>query len=239
MDFSPFRVLSFDCYGTLIDWESGIWDAFRPALRENARGDIGREALLEAFARIESETEARHPAMPYDEILARVHAGLCEAFGLRTTAALNRGFAASLPRWPAFPDSADALRRLKRRFLLVVLSNVHRAGFRASARRLGVRFDAVYTAQDIGSYKPDPANFRYMLTRLKEDFGVGRGEILHVAQSLFHDHVPARAAGLANVWIDRRGQSRGGTWGATARPRTRPEVCAIWPDMESFAAAAA
>ena len=103
--------------------------------------------------------------------------------------------------WPAFADSADALRLLKSRFKLVILSNVHRDGFAASNRKLGVTFDAIYTAEDIGSYKPDPRNFSHMLERLQSDLGIEAGDVLHVAQSLFHDHVPARQAGLANVWM--------------------------------------
>ena len=238
MDFSPYRVLSFDCYGTLIDWESGIWDAFQPLLMANGRDDISRPALLEAFAQIESAVEAQHPTLPYDEVLKIVHARLAEHFGLRTDDALNDDFGASVAHWPAFPDTAQALRLLKKRYRLVILSNVHRAGFAASNRKLGVAFDAIYTAQDIGSYKPDPANFRHMLAHLKKDFGIPKEAVLHVAQSLFHDHAPANAAGIANVWIDRQNLSHGGGWGATAKPGAMPKVLATWPDMASFARAA-
>ena len=122
------------------------------------------------------------------------------------------------------PDSADALRVLKRHYQLVILSNVHRDGFAASNRKLGVAFDAIYTAQDIGSYKPAPANFEYLLAHLKSDLGLEPGDVLHTAQSLHHDHVPAKAVGLANVWIDRRRLSEGGDWGATAHVTERPEI---------------
>jgi len=234
LDLSQFDILSFDCYGTLIDWETGIWDAFQPVLMENGRDDIGRGELLEAFAEEESRLEAEHPALPYDRILELTHAALTRRFGLSGSADLDRAFGASLPHWPAFPDTAEALRVLARRYRLVILSNVHRAGFAASNRKLGVRFDAVLTAQDIGSYKPDPANFRHLVGHVRERWGMGPEHILHVAQSLFHDHVPAAAAGLARIWIDRQGLSRGGSWGATARVESVPEPLAVHPDLASF-----
>ena len=126
-------------------------------------------------------------------------------------------FGASVGDWPAFPDSPEALAYLKRHYKLVILSNVDRASFGASKRRLGVEFDAIITAQDVGSYKPDPANFRALLKRLT-GMGIDKSRVLHTAQSLFHDHVPAKAAGLATCWIDRRG---GQGWGATKPPETQ------------------
>ena len=146
-------------------------------------------------------------------------------------------FGASVPHWPAFADSADALRALKKRFRLVILSNVHAEGFQASCRKLGVAFDAVYTAGEIGSYKPDPRNFNHMLARLHADHGIARGDILHTAQSLFHDHVPARQAGLANAWIDRQRLSEGGDWGATAKVAAMPRVDFLFPTLAAMAAA--
>ena len=235
---TDFEILSFDCYGTLIDWETGIWDAFQPLLMENRRDDISRQQLLEAFAAAESRLERENPNTPYDRILEMVHAALARHFDLTGSAALDRAFGASVPHWPAFPDTAEALRRLKRRFRLVILSNVHREGFAASNRKLGVAFDAVLTAQDIGSYKPDPANFEYLLCHAGEAWGAGPERILHVAQSMFHDHVPATKAGLARVWIDRQGLARGGPWGATARVEEMPEPLATFPDMAAFARAA-
>jgi 2-haloalkanoic acid dehalogenase type II len=144
-----------------------------------------------------------------------VHAALARDWGATEDAAEDAAFGASVGDWPAFPDSAEALRELARAHRLVVLSNVDHAGFRASNARLGVTFDAVFTAQDIGSYKPDPRNFAYMLEHLAAD-GIRKSDILHVAQSLFHDHAPANAAGLASAWIDRRGGAAG--WGATSAP---------------------
>ena len=126
-----------------------------------------------------------------------------------------------MPDWPEFADSPAALQYLKRHYRLVILSNVDRHSFRASNARLRVEFDAVYTAQDVGSYKPDPRNFDYLVRHLDEDFGLAKGDILHTAQSLFHDHVPARRIGLATAWIDRRHASSG--WGATSPPPGTPK----------------
>jgi 2-haloacid dehalogenase len=232
---TDFTVLTFDCYGTLIDWETGIWDALQPLLMENGCESVTRRQALEAFGAEENELEARTPSMPYPEVLSRVHRALAKRFGLLTRNELDSTFAASLPHWPAFADTAAALRALKRRYRLVILSNVHREGFAASNRKLGVRFDAIYTAEEIGSYKPSPRNFEFLLERLKNDHGVSPDQILHTAQSLFHDHVPARVFGLANCWIDRQGLSRGGEWGATAKVPERPDVDFLFPSLGEMA----
>jgi 2-haloacid dehalogenase len=231
-----YKVLTFDCYGTLIDWESGIWDALQPLLMAAGRDDIHREAALASFGVVESAQQAATPGMLYSELLARCHRTLAERYDIPTTSALDAAFGASLPHWPAFPDSADALRALKRHYKLAILSNVHRDGFAASKRKLGVAFDAVYTAQDIGSYKPSPANFEYLLARLKSDLGLAKEDVLHTAQSLFHDHAPARAFGLANAWIDRQGLAKGGSWGATAQVAKRPTVDFLYPSLAAMAA---
>ena len=236
---ADFDTLTFDCYGTLIDWESGIWDALQPLIAFSGRDDLTRQVALADFARAESGQQAEAPAMIYPEVLARVHGALARQWSIATTAAMDEAFGASVPLWPAFPDSADALRALKKRYKLVILSNVNRDGFAASNAKLGVAFDAIYTAQDIGSYKPDPRNFDYLLAHLKADLGVGAKTVLHTAQSLFHDHVPARRAGLANVWIDRQGLSEGGAWGATATVAERPKVDRIYPTLMAMAEAVA
>jgi 2-haloalkanoic acid dehalogenase type II len=230
-----FSVLTFDCYGTLIDWESGLWDAFQPLLMANGRNDLTRASVLRALAEIESAQQAATPAMPYPDILAATHQQLARRFDLKTDGTMDRTFGQSIAHWPAFPDTADALRTLKRHYKLVILSNVNRDGFAASNRKLGVTFDAIYTAEDVGSYKPDPRNFVYLLDRLKSEHGILPDSILHTAQSLFHDHVPARAFGLANAWIDRQGLSAGGDWGATARVPERPEVDFLFATMSAMA----
>jgi len=211
MQLHDFRALTFDCYGTLIDWESGIMAALRPLLQRTSPIP-SRNAALEAFARYESALEEDSPRMLYSDLLAEVHRRLVHEWGVTMNQQDHTRFGASVPDWPAFPDSPAALAYLKQHYKLVILSNVHRAGFEASNRHLGVTFDAVYTAQDIGSYKPNPANFQYMLDRLAE-VGVRKGDILHTAQSLFHDHAPAKKFGLGSAWIDRRHDQSG--WGAT------------------------
>ena len=234
---TDYSALTFDCYGTLIDWESGIWDALQPLLHRNGCTEITREAGLLAFAETESAQQAETPDMVYNQLLTRVHASLAKRFDLKTDDGLDRAFGASLPHWPAFPDTADALRLLKNHFKLVILSNVSREGFAASNRKLGVTFDAIYTAQDVGSYKPNPSNFTYMLDTLALDHGIAPGDILHTAQSLFHDHVPAKNAGLDCAWIDRQRLSEGGNWGATARVENRPEVDFLYFTMGEMAQA--
>jgi 2-haloalkanoic acid dehalogenase type II len=175
--------------------------------------------------------------MLYPEILSRVHQDLAARLDLQTNDSLDSDFANSLAHWPAFPDTADALRYLGTKFKLVILSNVNRDGFAASNRKLGVTFDAIYTAEDIGSYKPASANFEYLLARLDEDLGLKKEDVLHTAQSLFHDHVPARTFGLANAWIDRQRLSESGSWGATAEVSDRPQVDFMFYSMAQMAAA--
>ncbi|MCH9671271.1 MAG: haloacid dehalogenase type II [Gammaproteobacteria bacterium] len=221
---TDYRALTFDCYGTMIDWESGIWDALQPLLMANRRDDITRKDALAAFARIETAQELSTPEMLYPELLSHVHRTLAAQFDMRTDAELNQHFGASVPQWPAFPDSADALRILKKHFKLIILSNVHRGGFSASNRKLGVEFDAIYTAQDVGSYKPNAANFTYLLDHVRSDLGITPNQILHTAQSLHHDHVPATRAGLAKAWIDRQNLANSENWGATAIVNERPAV---------------
>ncbi len=237
MNLRDFEALTFDCYGTLIDWEGGIWDALQPIIAVNRRNDVTRTLALSTFARLESEQESAAPTLLYSAILSRVHALFAKALELESTKELDTDFGNSVPHWPAFGDTADALRYLKTRYKLVILSNVHREGFAASNRKLGVSFDAIYTAQDIGAYKPSPANFEYMLSRLREEHGIEPSKILHTAQSLFHDHVSAKACGLANAWVDRQGLSKGGSWGATAEVRERPETDFVFSSMEEMAEA--
>ncbi|MEZ5922936.1 MAG: haloacid dehalogenase type II [Hyphomicrobiaceae bacterium] len=216
MRLTDFSTLTFDCYGTLIDWESGIWSALAPLAR---KAKFGREAALEAFSLVETAQERETPSLRYASLLSTVHARLAHDWGIGAKAAEHEAFGASVPDWPAFSDSAAALKYLKKHYKLVILSNVDRTSFAASNKKLGVTFDAIYTAEDIGSYKPDPRNFDYLLKHLKRDLGVSKDEVLHTAQSLHHDHVPAAKAGLARAWIDRRyGKDGSGATKKVARP---------------------
>jgi 2-haloalkanoic acid dehalogenase type II len=213
MELAQARALSFDCFGTLIDWESGIWAALAP-LAARASRPPDREAALAAFARLETASEHADPAPPYTAVLQAVHAGLAGEWGVPADPAADRAFAAAIADWPVFPDTVAALRVLGQGRHLVILSNVDRAGFARTLPKLGVRFDAVLTAEEIGSYKPDPRNFAALRARVAA-FGLPAEAHIHVAQSLFHDHAPANAAGIPSVWIDRRGGTPGG---ATAAP---------------------
>ncbi len=232
---SDHKVLTFDCYGTLIDWEAGIWDALQPLLMANGRSDISRANALESHAILEHRHETETPGMLYTDVLTSVHRDFTAKFDLQSSAQLDTDFGRSIPHWPAFPDSADALRYLQTQYKLVILSNVSREGFAASNRKLGVECDAIYTAEDIGSYKPAAANFDYLLKRLSEDHGLAKSDILHTAQSLFHDHIPARSFGLSNAWIDRQHLSEAGDWGATAKVAERPEVDFLYFSMRELA----
>jgi 2-haloalkanoic acid dehalogenase type II len=232
--FRDYEALSFDCYGTLIDWESGIWNALQPLISATP---VPRGEVLAEFGRIESAQEAATPGMRYSDLLVEVHRDLAGALGLETTEELDRAFGTSVRRWPAFSDSAAALDSLARRYRLVILSNVDRESFAASNEKLGVAFDAVYTAEDIGSYKPDPANFDYMISHLADDLQIPPASVLHVAQSLFHDHGPAKAAGLDTVWIDRQQLSAGGEWGATLPVDDPPVPDHVFFSMTDFARA--
>jgi len=214
MRLTDFKVLTFDCYGTLIDWETGILNALRLLLRRDS-AERSRDEILASFARHETAQETETPDMIYSELLARVHRRLAEEWGIAAGDAEHRAFGGSVGDWPAFADSAASLSYLKQFHKLVILSNVDRKSFALSRKRLGVAFDAVYTAEDIGSYKPDLGNFRYMIGALKRS-GHAERDILHIAQSLFHDHAPANAIGLRSVWIDRREGAAGS--GATLPP---------------------
>ena len=229
MRLTEFQAMSFDCYGTLIDWEAGLARVLTPWAR-TAGLDLDDEALLAAYSRHEADAEASYPREPYPQILARSMRALGSELGSPVSADDAARLAHSVPDWPAFADSADALTVLSQRYRLIILSNVDRDSFAASNQRLGVRFSAVITAQDVGSYKPSPRNFEFLLAEAAR-LGVEDGKLLHVAQSLFHDHVPAQQAGLPTVWINRR-KGRPG-WGATPAP-----AAAVAPGWE-FASMAA
>ena len=231
MELTDFKVLTFDCYGTLIDWESGIWEALQPMI-DAGNVKIAREAALETFARRESAQESATSAMLYSDLLALVHAHLAEEWSAPPDPGRDKAFGQSVPAWPAFVDSAKALEYLKQHYKLVILSNVDRTSFKASNRKLGVDFDAIYTAEDIGAYKPDPRNFAFLIGHLKSDLGLEKEDVLHTAQSLFHDHAPAGRAGLARAWIDRR-QGQSGA-GATTPMAERLAVDFYFPSMAAF-----
>jgi 2-haloacid dehalogenase len=218
MRLSDFTTLTFDCYGTLIDWESGMLQALKPFIERSPRALTANE-ILEAHARHEAAQQLQTPAMRYCELLAVVCKRIAEEWGIAVTWKECAAYGNSVKDWPAFSDTMEALKYLKKHFKLAILSNVDNESFSASAERLQVTFDAVYTAQDVGSYKPSNRNFDYMIEKLS-GLGVSKGQILHTAESLFHDHAPANKHGLASCWIHRRHDKEG--FGATMNPGTMP-----------------
>ena len=225
MYFSRFTHLTFDCYGTLIDWETGILDALRPVVARHGQ-TVDDARLLALYAAHEARIEAG-PYRPYRDVLREVARGIADELGFAATSEEMEALPASVGKWPPFPDTIDALRRLKRRFRLAILSNIDDALFADSQRLLKVEFDAVITAQQVGSYKPNPANFRFALERL----GVEVGQVLHVAQSLYHDHVPAKELGFSTVRIDRPSRLPG--TGIAPPADVKPDM--ELPDLKSLA----
>ena len=222
MKLTEAKVLTFDCYGTLIDWETGMVEALRP-LTSRLAVPLTRNAILEAHAWHESTQQDQTPTKRYAEILAVVYKRLAEQWGVPASQEECEAYGRSIGDWPAFPDSPAALQYLKRFYKLAILSNVDNASFARSNARLQVTFDAIVTAEDAGSYKPSLRNFEYLLQRLGAGLGgvaLGKGDILHVAESLFHDHLPANRMGLASCWIQRRHQEQG--FGATMTPESMP-----------------
>lgn len=199
MELHGFKALTFDCYGTLIDWESGLKGALRPILERHGAALADAE-MMECYGEFEA-AEQSGAYQRYRDVLANVVRRFGAAYGFTPTPEEAASLPASLPNWMPFSDTVTALQALKRRFKLVIVSNIDDDLFAETAKRLGVEFDEVITAQQVGSYKPGHAHFETMLRRT----GLPKEQILHVAQSLYHDIVPSRALGIANVWVNRRG----------------------------------
>ena len=230
MKLSDFKALTFDCYGTLIDWESGMVAGLKP-LTDRLDRSLSRNQILEAHARHESTQQRWTPGYRYSHLLSIVYKRLAEEWEVHVTPEECAAYGASVFNWPAFPDSAEALAYLKQHYKLVILSNVDNVSFAASNEKLGVEFDAIYTAEDIGSYKPSDRNFDYMLEHLKAR-GLGKKDILHTAESMFHDHVPAARHGLTSCWIYRRHDQEG--FGATMNPGSLPDVAYRFNSMAAL-----
>ena len=225
LDYGRFDALTFDCYGTLIDWEAGLLDAFASALSRSYEPDD----LLRRFATHEARFEAG-PYITYRDVLSKTLRAVAQELQEEPSEARVAAFAQSVSHWRPFEDSPAALAQLGTRFRLGVITNCDDDLFAASKAQLGVAFDCVITAQQVRSYKPADAHFLAVFERL----GLARERILHVAQSLFHDHVPAKKLGLQTIWIDRRAGRQGS--GATPPAGAIPD--AVFPDLASFAATA-
>lgn len=218
MKLSDFKALTFDVYGTLIDWESGMVEGLKP-LTDKVSRHLSRDDILEAHAYYESTTQKWTPSKVYSDLLAVVYRRLAEEWNVETSWEECQAYGLSVRQWPAFDDSREALAYLKQHYKLIVLTNTDNQSFQGSNARLGVHFDGVYTAEDIGSYKPADRNFNYMLETLERQ-GIQKSEILHTAESMFHDHAPANKHGLKNCWIYRRHDKEG--FGATMNPGDMP-----------------
>ena len=223
LDFSSFRVLTFDCYGTLINWEAGILGCLRLLLKRHAI-KFSDEQILELYAQLEHEEE-RGEYLPYRQVLENVVHGFGASLGFTPTSQEAASLGVSLKNWPPFPDTVEALRALKSRYQLAIISNTDDDLFAQTAKLLEVPFDNVITAQQAKSYKPSHRNFELALQRI----GRPKNEVLHVAQSRFHDIAPARELGLANVWINRRQKAGGATRPADVQPDLE------LPDLASLA----
>jgi len=225
LNFDEFQVLTFDCYGTLIDWEYGIWEALQPVLAHH-RIDMMTDKALELYAELESEAE-RGAYHEYKTMLRLVLEGFGSRLGFVPSQTELQRFSASVKDWPAFPDSVSALQALKKKYKLAIISNIDDDLFAFSAQRLQTQFDWVITAQQAKSYKPSLNNFHLALERIE----LPKNKILHVAQSLFHDIAPAKSLGLSTVWINRR-HNKGG-FGATPPAQAQPDLEV--PDLQTLA----
>jgi 2-haloacid dehalogenase len=216
LDLTRFEWLSFDCYGTLIDWETGILGYLRPLLR--AKGcDAGDSQILNLYSEIEPREQSR-AYRSYREVLAAVMRALAAEFRIDINAAQADGLAESIAEWKPFPDTVEGLRELKSRYRLAIISNIDDGLFALTAKHLEVPFDLVVTAQQVRSYKPSQRNFKALL----EGIGVARDKLLHAAESLYHDVAPARELGIATVWVNRR----------QGKPAAATRVVGVRPDLE-------
>jgi 2-haloacid dehalogenase len=217
LDFSRFKFITFDCYGTLIDWETGILSALRPLL-ETHGGKLGDPEVLQLYGELEANAEAGE-YRPYRDVLREVVRSLGAQVGFEATAAEQDSLPDSIASWKPFPDTVNALKKLHSRFQLAIISNIDDDLFAMTAHKLGIDFDQVITASQAGAYKPSPTIFRLAQQKL----GVSAQEWLHAGQSIYHDVIPAKSLGISTVWVN--------------RPSLRPGVGAVreasgTPDIE-------
>jgi 2-haloacid dehalogenase len=208
LHWDEFELLTFDCYGTLVDWEAGILDVLEPWASANAVA-ASSEELLTAFGTAESAVEHEKPQALYRDVLREAMGRIAASFGKTAQTEEREALGRSVGDWPVFADTADALRALKKWHKLMVVSNVDEESFAQTAPKLGVALDGFVSAEEVGAYKPDRRMFDRALT-VARDWGIPRQRILHVAQSLFHDIEPAKRLGLRTVWVDRRAGRAGG-----------------------------
>ena len=234
MQLSDYKLLTFDTYGTLIDWESGIHAALAPLL-DKLPIRLERDEVLELFAEFELRQQRETPRRIYSDLLADVARALAQKWQIKLADDEAVAFGKSVKDWPAFADSAASLAYLRRHYRMATLTNCDRISYMGSNARLEIEWDAIYTAQDVGCYKPKLRNFEHLFERARRDLGILPQEILHVAQSLTHDMVPATAMGMTKVWINRRHGLEG--FGATAPPEGDYSIEWEFASMADFVAA--
>jgi len=225
LDFRNFDVITFDCYGTLIDWEAGILAALAP-FREAGRLDVSDESLLQSYAILEATLEDGEYRR-YRDVLRGVMRGLATRYSVPEARVDLEALADSLPSWRPFPDTVEALQRLRAHYKLGIISNVDVDLFAGTARHLNVEISHLITAEQVGAYKPSHENFVLAL----QSIGIPRERLLHAAQSRFHDIAPARALGIASVWVNRSAARPGRD--ATARSSAVPDLEV--PDLRTLA----
>jgi 2-haloacid dehalogenase len=224
IDFQQFEVISFDCYGTLIDWESGILTALKTIL-SNHDINIGDQQILELFAQSESLQEAGE-YLKYRELLKKIVQDFGEKLGFEPSEEELNSLAESIQYWEPFPDTVRALNALKKRYKLTIISNIDDDLFAYTANKLEVEFDWIITAEQVKSYKPSLQNFEFAIQQI----GIAPDKLLHVAQSVYHDIVPAKTIGVTAVWVNRRQGKEG--FGATAPASGNPDLEV--PDLKTL-----
>jgi len=228
MDFSRFTTISFDCYGTLIDWESGILPVLRRLLADHHH-NLPDAAVLELYGEFEAAAESGS-YQSYRSVLESVIRQFGKRCGFEPTTAELRSLHESVASWRPFPDTVAALQRLQSRYALAVISNIDDDLFAETRKHLGAEFGEVITAQQARSYKPSINNFQMALSRL----GIDPSRLVHAAQSIYHDVIPAQSLGINTVWVNRRSARPG--IGAVRVANARPELAV--PDLASLAAVA-
>ncbi|NJM71166.1 MAG: haloacid dehalogenase type II [Scytonema sp. RU_4_4] len=229
IDLSQYEVLTFDCYGTLIDWEKGVLEALQAVLQSH-QIQLSEKEILEWFARFESSLE-QGEYLKYQDVLRGVVQKFGEQFGFTPSSTELNALADSIKHWQPFSDTVEALKMLKQRFKLAIISNVDDNLFAFSAKHLQVEFDEVVTAQQVKSYKPSVQNFQVAIARIAK-IGIPSDKILHVAGSIYHDIVPANSLGLSTVWVNRRLGQEGS--GAALPAQGKPDLEV--PDLKSLVA---
>ena len=224
INYKNFEILSFDCYGTLIDWENGIIPVLHNLI-SNHKINITEQKLLEMFAKFESEAEAGE-YRKYREIIKQVVKKFGEELGFQPTELELNCLANSIKNWQPFPDTITALQTLKQKYRLAIISNIDNDLFADTVKHLEVEFDFVITAEQTQSYKPAKNNFEFAINKMK----IAPEKLLHIAQSIYHDIVPAKGIGLSTIWVNRRQEKKG--FGATLPASSKPDLEV--PDLKTL-----